>query len=87
MIDEQTLGRFVTPNGRIQMIPAKHTVRLAFLEWLANDFDAGVEYPEATVNEILLRRHDDYAALRRYLVEMGHLTRENNIYKRETNTI
>ncbi|WP_370626302.1 DUF2087 domain-containing protein [Austwickia sp. TVS 96-490-7B] len=32
------------------------------------------------VNDILLRRYGDYAALRCYLVEMGLLVRENNVY-------
>ena len=68
--------------GRITTIPSKHTKRLAFLDWLAQEFEPGRKYPEKQVNEILLRRHDDYPALRRYLVEMGLLARENNVYWR-----
>ncbi len=82
MMDQQTLRRFVSADGRILTIPVKHTKRLAFLAWLAQDFTDGVRYPEAEVSQILLRRHDDYAALRRYLVEMGFLARHDGIYWR-----
>jgi hypothetical protein len=82
VIDEQMLRRFVSPEGRIETIPAKHTVRRGLLDWLAQDFEPGAYYPESDVNEILLRRHDDYAALRRYLVDMGFLAREDNVYWR-----
>lgn len=68
--------------GRITAIPSKHAKRLEFLDWLAEDFEPGERYPEAQVNLILGRRHDDHAALRRYLVEMGFLEREDNVYWR-----
>lgn len=43
-------------------------------------------YPEAEVNEILGAFHEDYAALRRYLVEEGFLMRETNVYWRSGGT-
>lgn len=86
-MDEQTLRRFVRPDGRIMAIPTKHSKRVEFLDWLAQDFEPGVHYSEREVNEILLRRHEDYPALRRYLVEMGFLARENNIYWRSGGTV
>lgn len=82
MLDSRVLSRFVDGEGRITTIPSKHTVRVGFLDWLAQDFEPGVTYPEKQVNEILLRRHDDYPALRRYLVELGFLARENGTYWR-----
>jgi hypothetical protein len=87
VIDERTLRRFVGPDGRITTIPAKHTKRLVLLDWLAQDFEPGVRYPERVVDEMLRRRHDDHAALRRYLVEMGFLTREDNVYWRSGGTV
>jgi hypothetical protein len=41
-----------------------------------------VEYPEAQVNERLAGLNPDFAALRRYLVEEGLLSRSNGIYRR-----
>lgn len=86
-MDEQTLRRFVAPDGRILTIPAKHAKRVEFLDWLAQDFEPGVTFPEAEVNSILLRRHDDYPALRRYLVDQGFLTRQGNVYWRTGGTV
>lgn len=86
MLDARVLSRFVDGGGRITTIPSKHTVRLGLLDWLAQDFDPGARFTEKQVNEILLRRHDDYPALRRYLVEMGFLARENGIYWRTGGT-
>jgi hypothetical protein len=52
------------------------------LERLALDFEPGVRYPERDVNEVLRRYHEDYAALRRYLVDEGFLSRERGSYWR-----
>lgn len=86
-MDERTLRRFVSAEGRIMAIPRKHAKLLELLDWLAQDFEPGVRYPESEVDVRLRRRHDDYPALRRYLVESGFLTRENNVYWRSGGTV
>ena len=58
------------------------TDRLVVLDHICRVFDIGVRYPEKEVNALLRAFHDDYAALRRHLVEEGFLARENNIYWR-----
>jgi hypothetical protein len=45
-------------------------------------FEAGVRYPEREVNALLAVWHPDVAALRRYLVDEGLLTREAGVYWR-----
>jgi hypothetical protein len=57
------------------------------LDRVAQAFEPGIKYPEAEVNAILLGFHDDYAALRRYLVENGFLSREGGIYWRTGGTV
>ena len=52
------------------------------LERLALEFEVGVRYPEREVNRMLERFHPDYAALRRYLVDDGFLSREHGEYWR-----
>jgi hypothetical protein len=69
-------------DGRITSIPSKHGKRLALLDWLAQDFELGRRYSEAMVNLIIGQRHPDTAALRRYLVDEGFMTREAGIYWR-----
>jgi nucleoside-diphosphate-sugar epimerase len=76
------VSRFVGSDGQILAIPAKYSRRLMLLEWLVSDFEYGVQYPEKQVNEILRKRHEDVAALRRYLVDAGLMSRANGIYQR-----
>jgi len=74
-------------NGRLVRLPAQRTKRLVVLDKLARDFEPGVRYPEAEVNEILLAYYPDYAALRRYLVEEDFLARESGVYWRAGGTV
>jgi hypothetical protein len=43
-------------------------------------FDPGRRYAEREVNEIISRTHDDYATLRRELVDARLLARERDVY-------
>jgi hypothetical protein len=79
--------RFFTPEGRLHTIPAKHSKRLVVLDRLAQAFEPGTKYAEAEVDETLRRFHPDHAALRRYLVENGFLSREGGIYWRTGGTV
>lgn len=81
------LRAFVGADGRLASIPTKIGKRLVVLDLVAQDFALGETYPEATVNEILKRRHPDHAALRRYLVEEGFLERRDGTYWRSGGTV
>ena len=48
----------------------------------SQDFEPGVRYTEAMVNLIIGQRHPDTAALRRYLVDDGFMSREAGVYWR-----
>jgi hypothetical protein len=85
-MEDRVLANFLGPEGRLRTIPTKHSKLLVVLDHLAQDFEPGRTYPEAEVNQILTRFHPDYAALRRYLVENGFLTREENVYWRSGGT-
>ena len=69
-------------DGRLTAIPAPGRKRHVVLEYLAAAFEPGVRYSEAQVNAALRVWHDDVAALRRYLVEDGLLTRQSGEYWR-----
>ena len=62
--------------------PAKRSRRLILLNHVAQLFDVGVRYREGEVNLKLRGLYDDYAALRRYLVDEGFLSREHGEYWR-----
>ena len=69
-------------EGRLAQIPAVRSKRLVVLDHLSRVFEIGVRYPEKEVNAALRAFHPDYAALRRYLVDEGFLTRESGVYWR-----
>ena len=52
------------------------------LRYLLEQFEWDRRYTEKEVNEIISRTHEDYAALRRYLVDSRRLAREREIYWR-----
>ncbi|MDP8955737.1 MAG: DUF2087 domain-containing protein [Actinomycetota bacterium] len=79
--EEEVLRRYFR-GGRLRDIPAKHSKRLIVLSRLALEFDVGVHYTEQQVNQTLKRFHGDYAALRRFLVDEGFLSRERGQYWR-----
>jgi hypothetical protein len=80
------VGRFIK-NGRLVIMPSKRSKLLAVLDHLAQEFEPGRTYPEAEVNEVLTRYNDDYAALRRYLVDEGFMDREAGVYWRSGGSV
>lgn len=56
--------------------------RLIVLEKLVEEFEPDRAYPEMEVNQILLDFFDDYAILRREIVDFGYMERERGIYRR-----
>jgi hypothetical protein len=81
---EKVLRAFVR-DGRLVSIPAKPKKReLLFPYILERCFPEDREYEEKEVNQRLALLHRDVAALRRYLVDAGLMTREAGIYRRTT---
>jgi hypothetical protein len=79
--EQQVLRRYFR-GGRLREIPAKHSKRLIILSRLALEFEVGVRYTEKQINQTLKQFHNDHAALRRYLVDEGFLSRERGQYWR-----
>ena len=79
--EDAVLSAFVR-DGRLVSIPAQQSKRRVVLEHLVRVFEPGVRYPEREVNALLAVWHADYAALRRYLVDGGLLSREAGEYWR-----
>ena len=69
-------------GGRLTQIPLHRQKRLIVLDHLCRVFEVVVHYPEKEVNTILRAFHLDTAALRRYLVDEGFLSREKGLYWR-----
>lgn len=77
---ERLVARLFT-DGRLAQIPAKRKTRAgALLEVLAR-FEPGRDYSEPEVNEVLLGVHEDFAYLRRELVNYRYLERSHGVYR------
>jgi hypothetical protein len=74
--------RIFMPEGRLVQMPSTRSKRLLVLDHIARVFVPGERYPEPEVNAMLGAFHDDYAALRRYLVDEEFLSREGGSYWR-----
>ncbi|MDP4507942.1 DUF2087 domain-containing protein [Nonomuraea sp. G32] len=79
--EERVLRTFLV-DGRLTTLAMRRDKRLVVLRYIAMVFEPGMRYPEKDVNVALRAFHDDYAALRRYLVDEGLLSREDNVYWR-----
>ena len=79
--EAEILNRFFS-DTRLREIPTNRAKRKVVLERLAQEFEPGVRYAEPEVNFTLQLFHPDYAALRRYLVDEGFLTRAEGVYWR-----
>lgn len=62
-------------NGPLSVFPLKEKKRVAILQHLVKNFGPDTRYPEKEVNEILQRYYEDYALLRRCLIEYGFMDR------------
>ena len=70
-------------EGRLVSIPARdRKKRLVLRHVLDLCFPEDRAYPEKEVNQRLALFHPDVAALRRYLVDFGMMTRESGEYRR-----
>jgi DNA-binding transcriptional ArsR family regulator len=67
---------------RLKEIPASRKKRSVISRWFVSQFEPGVFYKEAQVNEILERYHPDTAFWRRELIAEKLLQRENSVYWR-----
>jgi predicted DNA-binding protein YlxM (UPF0122 family) len=79
--DRKVLRDFVE-DGRLKSIPRQWKKREVILRYLLEQFEPERRYSEREVNEIIGPIHEDYATLRRELVDSKRLAREREIYWR-----
>ena len=77
---ERLVGRLFA-DGRIARVPARRKVRAAVLLEVVRRFEPGRVYSEPEVNDVLLEVHEDFAYLRRELVNYRYLEREDGRYR------
>ena len=73
--DRKVMRSYFT-GRRIRQIPTKRKKLLVILGWLAAQFESGRTYTEVEVNTLIEQFHQDYARLRRDLIDFRFLQRE-----------
>jgi ArsR family transcriptional regulator, arsenate/arsenite/antimonite-responsive transcriptional repressor len=71
-------------HGRLIKIPTQQKKLQVVLEELLKAFDEVRTYTERDVSITLSEYHDDFASLRRALVDFGYMTRKDGIYRRSS---
>lgn len=74
---EKVLKNYIV-NDKIIKIPRSEKKKIIILGYLLNKFQHDKKYTETQVNEIINSMHEDYASLRRYLIQYGFMDREDN---------
>lgn len=74
----KVLKTFLNADGTLKQIPPQGNKLLIVLNFIADAFAFDTNYTEKEVNTILRRFHVDTAALRRYLVDSGLMSRESD---------
>jgi hypothetical protein len=74
--DRQVIKNYSLPDGRLREIPTQSRKFQAVIRHVAVDIAPGKRYSEKEINELLKRYNEDYAILRRGLVDSGILKRE-----------
>lgn len=76
MLELNKFEAYKDADGRITRLPAKWTKKVKLSLALLEAFEFDVEYTEPELNEILKAYLDDFALVRRTLVDMGYLERD-----------
>ena len=74
--DQKVIRNYTNDDGTLKSIPNQMKKLLAVLRYVAKDFQIGTVYSEKEVNRILEKYNQDYAQLRRELVEFKFMARE-----------
>jgi predicted transcriptional regulator len=78
--DQKVVKNFTNPDGTLKTIPGQRKKLFAVLQYILPEFESGRQYQEKEVNQILERFHEDYAQLRRDMIDTGLMKREKGVY-------
>lgn len=75
---ESTIKNYMDESGAIKTFPAKEKKKIIILSEVVKNFSKGKKYSEREINRILQRIFEDYATIRRAMVEYGFIERSND---------
>jgi hypothetical protein len=68
-------------GDRLKQIPAQRKKRVIVLQHLVARFEPERDYTEREVSDLLKQAHEDFATLRRELIDYGFMTRAGGVYR------
>ena len=74
----KVLKAYLNADGSIKQLPLQPVKLRVILEYLLQAFEPGMNYTEKEVNTIIKRFNEDFAGLRRDLIEANLLARESD---------
>jgi len=77
-IEKENVIKNYIVKDKIIKIPRAEKKKIIILQYLLQKFQHNRKYTETEVNEIIKSMHEDYASLRRYLIQYGFMAREDN---------
>ena len=78
--DRKVINEFVTPDGRVKAFPVQRKKMDVLLTYVIKSFEMEIRYTEKQVNEILKSYNEDFATLRRELIDVKYLARDHGEY-------
>lgn len=72
------IKNYMDENKGLKNYPAKEKKKIIVLEEIAKNFSKDKIYSEKDINKILKRIYEDYATIRRALIEYGFIERSND---------
>lgn len=75
---EDIIKNYIDENGALINYPAREKKKIIVLQEIVKNFSKGKIYSEKEINRILKRIYEDYATIRRALIEYGFIERTND---------
>lgn len=76
--EKETIKNYFDENGALKNLPAREKKKIIVLKEIIKNFTKGKKYSEKEINRVIKRINEDYATLRRALVEYGFIERLND---------
>lgn len=76
--EKSIINNYFDKNGHLKEIPSKEKKKIVVLKHISQNFRYGEQYTEVQINRTIKRIHDDYATVRRELVEYGFMDRKDD---------
>ncbi|MGL5766110.1 MAG: DUF2087 domain-containing protein, partial [Sarcina sp.] len=75
---ETTIKNYMDENGAIKTFPSKAKKKIIILGEVVKNFSKGKKYSEKEINRVLKRIYEDFASIRRALIEYGFVERSKD---------